>query len=246
MKICIAQTSPNKGNISKNIEQHVAFLNIAIAQHADLMIFPELSLTGYEPTLAPELATTQEDKRLDIFQEISDKNKIVIGVGLPTKENNQLFISMIIFQPHKERLTYSKQYLYHTEVGIFTAGTEQLYLNVANNIVAPAICYELSNPEHSVKAHKNNANIYIASVLNSVTGVDEDIQKLSAIAAKYNMTTFLANYVGTSGGYQCAGKSSVWNKEGQLIGQLDDKSEGVLMYDTETQEIFETDCLQNT
>jgi len=237
MKICIAQTSPHKGDIAKNIEKHIALLNIAIDKQADLVIFPELSLTGYEPTLAAELATTQEDKRLDVFQEISDKNKIVIGVGLPTKRDDQLFISMIIFQPHKERLTYTKQYLYHTEVGIFTAGTEQLYLNVANNIVAPAICYELSNPEHSGQAHKNNANIYIASVLNSVTGVDGDIQKLSTIAAKYNMTTFLANYVGTSGGYQCAGKSSVWNKEGQLIGQLDDKNEGVLMYDTETQEV---------
>jgi predicted amidohydrolase len=237
MKICIAQTSPNKGDIARNIEQHVVLLNMAIAQHADVVFFPELSLTGYEPTLAPELATTQEDKRLDIFQEISDRTKIVIGVGLPTNENDQLFISIIIFQPNKERLTYSKQYLYHTEVGIFTAGTEQLYLNVENNIVAPAICYELSNPEHSEQAYKNNANIYIASVLNSVTGVDGDIQKLSTIAAKYNMTTFLANYVGTSGGYQCAGKSSVWNKEGQLIGQLDDKNEGVLIYDTETQGI---------
>lgn len=237
MKICIAQTSPHKGDIAKNIEQHVALLNIAITQQADLVIFPELSLTGYEPTLAADLATTQDDKRLDIFQEISDKNKILIGVGLPTNANGQLFVSMIIFQPGKERLTYSKQYLYHTEVGIFTAGTEQLFLNVADSIVAPAICYELSNPKHAEQAHKNNANIYIASVLNSVTGVDGDMQKLSAIAAKYNMTTFLANYVGTSGGYQCAGKSSVWSNDGQLIGQLDDKNEGVLMYDTETQEV---------
>lgn len=237
MKICIAQTRPHKGDIAKNIEKHIALLNGSIAQHADIVFFPELSLTGYEPTLAPELATTQEDKRLDIFQEISDKSKIIIGVGLPTNANDQLFISMIIFQPGKERLTYSKQYLYHTEVGIFTAGTEQLYLNVANNIVAPAICYELSNPEHSGQAHKNNANIYIASVLNSVTGIDGDIQKLSAIAAKYNMTTFLANYVGTSGGYQCAGKSSVWSNDGKMIGQLDDKNEGLLIYDTETKEV---------
>ncbi len=237
MKICIAQTRPHKGDIAKNTAQHIALINIAIAAQGDLIIFPELSLTGYEPTLAPELATTQEDKRLDVFQEISDNNKIVIGVGLPTKDNGQLFVSMIIFQPGKERITYTKQYLYQTEVGIFTAGTEQLYLNVANNIVAPAICYELSNPEHSGQAHKNNANIYIASVLNSVTGVDGDIQKLSAIAAKYNMTTFLANYVGTSGGYQCAGKSSVWSNDGKMIGQLDDKNEGLLMYDTETQEV---------
>ncbi len=239
MRICIGQTSAQKGNIEKNIEQHKELLKIAVRRNADIMIFPELSLTGYEPELAKELATTQNDKRLDVFQVISNMNKMTIGVGLPTKENGNVCISMIIFQPDKERITYSKQHLYPTEVGYFIPGQKQVYLNVGDSIVAPTICYELSNPEHSKKASENKADIYIASVLNSIGGVDSDIEKLSAIALKYKMTVFMANYIGQSGGYQCAGKTSVWNNEGTLIGQLGRKNEGVLIFDTETREVIE-------
>jgi predicted amidohydrolase len=239
MKICVAQTRPIRGNIQKNIEAHKNFINTAIANGADVIIFPELSLTGYEPELAKDLATTQDDKRLDVFQEISDKNAVVIGVGLPTKENGNVHISMIIFQPNKERITYSKQHLYPTEVSHFTSGQKQVFLNIGDSIVAPAICYELSIPEHSEMAHKNHADIYVASVLNSVGGVDGDILKLSNIAKKYRMTVFMANYVGESGGYQCAGKTSIWNSEGALVGQLNDKNEGLLIFDTETNEVVD-------
>ena len=72
----------------------------------------------------------------------------------------------------------------------------------------------------------------MASVLNSVNGVDADIEKLSDIASTYKMITFMSNYIGKSGGYECAGKSSIWNTEGELIAQLDNRTEGILTYDT--------------
>ena len=48
----------------------------------------------------------------------------------------------------------------------------------------------------------------------------------------------MANYVGKSGGYECAGKSSVWNEKGELIGQLGDKEEGLIIFDTKSKEII--------
>lgn len=238
MRICIAQTRPIKGEVLQNLSVHIEFIKKAINEKADVIIFPELSLTGYEPTLSRQLATTIHDSRLDVLQKMSDDNAITIGVGLPTVENSNIFISMAIFQPNKERLLYSKQYLHPTEIDIFTAGHNPIVLNIDNeNIVAPAICYELSNDEHSRNAHQKNATVYIASVLNSVTGVDNDIRRLSEIAAKYSMTTFMANFVGMSGGYECAGKSSIWNDKGDLVAQLDGTAEGLLIYDTKTKEV---------
>lgn len=78
------------------------------------------------------------------------------------------------------------------------------------------------------------ATAYIASVLNSVNGVDADIDKLSQIASTYKMVTFMANYIGISDGHNCAGKSSIWNTQGELIAQLDEQTEGILIYDTKT------------
>lgn len=240
MKISIAQTKPIKGEIEQNIHAHLKFINQAVKNNVDLIMFPELSLTGYEPELAKQLAITKSDKRLNVFQELSDKNNIIIGVGVPTKEGDKTFISMIIFQANKDRIIYSKQYLYPTETEIFTAGYNPIVIHFdSNNIIAPAICYELSNEEHHQNAHDKNATIYIASVLNSVGGVDADIKKLSEVAGKYKMTTFMANYIGMSGGHECAGKSSVWDNNGKLVAQLDDKTEGLLIYDTESKEVVE-------
>jgi predicted amidohydrolase len=75
MKICIAQIKPIKGNISANIEAHKTFIELALTLNTEAIFFPELSLTGYEPELAKKLATNQNDNRLNIFQEISEKTK---------------------------------------------------------------------------------------------------------------------------------------------------------------------------
>lgn len=236
MKIAIVQIEPVKGDIEKNIETHIAWVKQAISKRSDLIVFPELSLTGYEPELVKNLATDQNDQRFDCFQKLSDENNITIGVGFPTKNAGELYISMIVFQPKKGRITYSKQYLYPTEVSTFTAGVSQLILKYETEIVAPAICYELSNKEHYEYAAQNKATVYLASVLNSVGGIDADLKKLSDIAKNYKMVTFMANFIGESGGYKCAGKSSVWNKNGEIIKQLGDKEEGIIIYDTKTSE----------
>ena len=237
MRVAIAQIEAIKGNIEKNIENHLKWIKQAIQNNADMVVFPELSLTGYEPDLAESLATNQDDTRLDVMQSLSDKNGITIGVGLPTRKEGNVFVSMIIIQPYKERITYSKQYLYPPEKSIFTAGKNPLVLNFETEVVSPAICYETSNKAHCEYASQNNATIYIASVLSSIGGIDAELKKLSDIAKNKNMVTFMANYVGKSGGYECAGKSSVWDTTGKLIGQLETGTEGILIYDTETIEI---------
>ena len=240
MRIAIAQIEAIKGNIEKNMESHIKWIKESIQNNADIVFFPELSLTGYEPDLAVSLATNQNDTRLDVMQNLSDKNEITIGIGLPTKDESDTFISMIIFQPHKKRITYSKQYLYPPEEPIFKAGKNPLVLNFETEVVSPAICYETSNKAHCEFAKQNNATIYIASVLSSINGIDAELRKLSDIAKNNNLVTFMANYVGKSGGYECAGKSSVWNEQGELIGQLGDNEEGIIIFDTKSKEIITT------
>ncbi|WP_319482344.1 carbon-nitrogen hydrolase family protein [uncultured Draconibacterium sp.] len=237
MRVAVAQIEAIKGNIEKNVENHLMWIKHAIQNKADMIVFPELSLTGYERVLAEELATNQNDNRLDEMQRLSDANGITIGVGLPTRKADNVFISMIIFQPHTERITYSKQYLYPPEEPFFTAAKNPMVLNLETEVVSPAICYEVSNDAHWEYASQNNATIYIASVLSSVAGIDAELKKLSGMARTKKLVIFMANYVGMSGGYECAGRSSVWNEKGELMGQLGNKSEGLLVYDTQTKEI---------
>lgn len=239
MKICVAQTRPVKGDIQSNIDNHKRLIDLALSNGADTVIFPELSLTGYEPELSEALATTQDDRRFDDFQRISNTRKITIGVGVPTKNNIGTCISMVLFQPHKARQTYSKKYLHPDEEEFFISGQNSTGLIGKKPNIAVAICYELSIPEHSENAFKSGAEIYIASVAKSLNGVDKAIKTLSDIGSKYSMTVLMSNCIGHSGGYECAGKTSVWNNKGLLVGQLNDTNEGIIIIDTDTQEVIE-------
>jgi len=58
---------PLKGDIQSNIKNHKILIDLAVYNGADTIIFPELSLTGYEPELAKKLATTPDDSRFDDF-----------------------------------------------------------------------------------------------------------------------------------------------------------------------------------
>jgi predicted amidohydrolase len=102
MKICVAQTRYITGEIEQNIERHKVFMATAVAHHADIIIFPELSLTGYEPTLAQALVIQQDDRRLDIFQTLADVGQIVIGVGAPTQNQPRPYLHQLDHFPATE------------------------------------------------------------------------------------------------------------------------------------------------
>ena len=237
MKICIAQTQPIKGNVSANIEAHKKFIELALTLNAEAIFFSELSLTGYEPELAKKLATNQNDNRLDIFQEISDKKNIVIGLGLPTVTESKIRISIIIFEPNKPRQTYSKQQLHSDEFPYFENGDGQLIIKTNDKNIAPAICYESLQQTHSENAFKLGADVYLACVAKPANGVKKAFEHYPKIAKQYAMPVLMSNCVGFCDNFLSVGNSSVWTKEGKLIGQLDDKNEGILIFDTETENV---------
>ncbi|MFN8343813.1 MAG: carbon-nitrogen hydrolase family protein [Spirosomataceae bacterium] len=235
MKICAAQIRPTKGDIEQNIAQHKALIALAMNYGAEFIFFPELSLTGYEPELAQALATHPNDSRLDDFQIISDKHQLTIGAGMPLRNESGITISMILFQPNQPRQVYSKKYLHADEQPFFVSGESTAELIGPQNEVALAICYELSVPEHAAKAHRNGAKVYVASVAKSAAGVEKAAETLSQIAEKYTMTVVMANAVGFCDNFESAGKSGVWNSQGELLAELNNVQEGILIFDTETQ-----------
>ena len=237
MKICIAQLKPVKGNIAANIETHKLFIDLALTYKAEAIFFPELSLTGYEPGLAKELATNQYDKRLDIFNEISNGNNIIIGLGLPTEADSKIRISMIIFEPGKPRTSYSKLQLHPDEFSYFECGLEQIIIQANGTFIAPAICYESLQADHADFALKSGANVYLASVAKSAKGVEKAIQYYPELAKQFKIPVLMSNCVGVCDNFLSVGKSAVWTKEGNLAGQLDDNTEGILIFDTETEEL---------
>ncbi len=241
MKLGVAQVRPFNGDIDKNITSHKKLIARAVSEKADLIVFPELSLTGYEPRLCKELAVHPDDNRLDDFQTISNTGNITLCLGLPTTSNSGIRISMVIFQPNQPRQTYSKQYLHADELPYFTPGNQQTILTINDNKIAPAICYESLLPKHSDNAFQLGAEIYIASVAKSANGVAKSFMHYPEVARKYSMMVFMSNCTGPCDDFESVGRSSIWNKRGVLLAQLEETAEGILLIDTETGQV--TKCL---
>lgn len=238
MNIGISQIKPSKGAILANIEKHIKFVELAASLKANSVFFPELSLTGYEPELAKDLATNQNDDRFDQFQEVSNLRNITIGVGIPTKTKSGIHISMIVFQPNQEPITYSKQQLHEDELPYFEKGNEQVIIEIENQKIIPAICYESLQPKHAENATKLGGNIYIASVAKSQGGVEKGFIHYPEIAKKYAMPVLMANCIGECDNFVTVGFSSVWNKEGKLVAQLNNENEGIIIFNTETEKVL--------
>lgn len=237
MKISVAQLRPVKGDISANIEKHKILVKLAVSLRANSVFFPELSITGYEPELAKNLAKNQDDKLFDSFQEISNADQITIGIGMPIKTDVGIQIGMIVFQPNSPRQTYAKQQLHADEFPYFVNGEKQVILKVENNRISPAICYESLQPNHAENIYRLGTDIYLASVAKSQNGISKAYTHYPKIAQQYSIPVLMTNSVGYCDNFLSVGQSAVWSKNGQLLAQLNDIEEGIIVFDTETEKV---------
>lgn len=237
MKVCVAQMKPARGDIESNLARHCQFAEAAASLGAELLVFPELSLTGYEPMAARQLAMSPVDPRLEAIEQVSREQNLVIGVGLPTGSPVGTCVSMMIFRCQEPRLLYSKRYLHADERPFFVCGRNLGPIEVQGSRVAMAICFELSVARHAAKAAADKAEIYIASVAKPKDALGPACERLAEIAGSNSMLVLMSNSIGPCEGFEASGGSAAWNAQGELLGQLDEIGEGFLLLDTTTLEV---------
>lgn len=229
MNIALAQIKPNAVDLSFNLNKHLEFIEIAIHNNADWVIFPELSITGYEPSKAE---TFQFSKvMMNEFQKYANQG-ICISVGAPTQTINGISISAINFYPNSEHKTYYKQYLHSDELPHFVP--EKNEKNLLSETLGFAICYESSLDEHLNATINHGATFYIASTAKDKDGVSNTFERFPKISSKHNIQTFLVNSVGKQDNFTAYGNTAAWNRKGELIAKLNETEEGILLINTET------------
>jgi predicted amidohydrolase len=234
MKVAVAQTRPIVGAISSNLAIHLQLSELAAELGAQVVVFPELSLVGYEPRRIHSWSASDFSMAFPTLQEWSDRFKIAIGVGVPFDGKRLPSIGMYFSRPEAEPWRYTKRWLHEDEVPYFEPASLSDGLMRYESLIALAICYELSVVEHARQASRNGAAIYMASVAKSSVGRESAYRRLSEIARTHSMHVLMANCLGELDGMRCDGQSAVWNPQGALLSQLDNEHEGVLVLDTLT------------
>lgn len=147
MKIIAAQINPLVGAIEKNAETIISVLNKL--HDADLIVFPELCLTGYPPEdllLRPHLYTRCE-AAVEKLQQATQANTTAIIIGLPTREGEHRFNSAlciyqgeIIARYHKHELP---NYTVFDEKRYFTVGNEPCVFKLNDIQIGLTICEDI-------------------------------------------------------------------------------------------------------
>ncbi|MDP2915837.1 MAG: nitrilase-related carbon-nitrogen hydrolase [Candidatus Aminicenantes bacterium] len=99
MKVVLAQTAPRLGNIKKNLELHLKTIDWARREKADLVVFPELSLTGYKlrDLVETVAADPERSKEIRELKTLSRDVGIVFGFVEERASQKGLFYNSAAF-----------------------------------------------------------------------------------------------------------------------------------------------------
>jgi predicted amidohydrolase len=230
MILASAQTKPKRGDINKNLVDHYRLIKVAAMNGANLIVFPEMSITGYERENAFSLAFSPSDSRLDELIKLAEDYNITIIAGAPIKINSDLFIGEFIIQPEKSLMIYTKQFLHPGEEEYYKSSFDHNpIIKMNNKNISLAICADIDNPLHPENASKVDSSVYISSIFFSPDGIPSAHNLLSNYAKKYSMSVLMSNYSGDSWGQPSGGRSAFWDKNGRLIAEMNDSNSGLLI-----------------
>ncbi|NVZ23634.1 carbon-nitrogen hydrolase family protein [Pseudomonas costantinii] len=219
LTLAAAQSISIAGDVPANIERHLAFMRSAAEHGVQLLVFPELSLTGYEPSLAAGLAIVPEDPVLAPLREMAQELRLTAVVGMPIRLAPEagVLIGALVLGADGSLAVYTKQHLHPGEEVAFVAGQGGAALDWGDDRIALAVCADFSHASHPRQAAQAGANVYAAGVLISDGGYATDSALLQGYAAEHGLLVLMANHGGPSGGWTCAGRSAIWADDGSLL-----------------------------
>lgn len=219
LTIAAAQSISVAGDLAANIARHQRFIRVAAEQGVQLLVFPELSLTGYERGLAAELAIAPEAEVLQPLRDFAREVGVTSVVGMPIRlsDDSPVLIGALVLGADGSLGVYSKQHLHPGEEVAFAPGTGGSMLTIGSDVVALAVCADFSHASHAAAAAEQGADLYAAGVLITENGYAPDTALLQGYARTHSMTVLMANHGGVTGGWESAGRSAIWASDGSLI-----------------------------
>lgn len=155
IKIALAQINPTVGGIEGNVLKICDYIQQAREKKSSLVIFPELSITGYPPE---DLLLKRHfiDDNLEALNRVIENTKdIAAVVGFVDRKDSILYNAAAIIQNCKMIGVYHKVFLPNygvfDEYRYFRAGTETPVYNIENIKLGVNICEDIWYPEGPAK-----------------------------------------------------------------------------------------------
>src|SRR5687767_11348658 len=111
IRVALAQLAPSLGELDRNLRRHHELIEQARADGADLVVFPELGLTGYQlQDLAAEVSLRLDDPRLADLAAATEGLSVIVSF-VEESADHRLFIAAALLEDGAIRHVHRKLFL---------------------------------------------------------------------------------------------------------------------------------------
>lgn len=192
--------------MAANAAEHARLVREAAA---DLVVFPELSLTGY--VLDPALHVDRDDPRLEPLIAACAETGAVALAGAPVDGR----LAALVVGGDGVGDLYAKRHVHGSESHVFTAGDRDVVVEVGGVRVGLGICFDTAHDEHAAGVRTAGASLYAVGAMVEPGDEDHIEERMPARARAHGLWVALANHAGAG----CGG-SGVWAPDGSAVARL--------------------------
>jgi predicted amidohydrolase len=261
MRVAAAQISCVPGDVDANLRKVRHFCARARKSGAGLIVFPEMTDTGYSMPLIQKHATGWNEGAVPKLRELAKELSLIIVCGVSEREGSSLYNAQVFVDSNGEILAkYRKMHLIAAaplnERSCFSAGEKFVSCKITETAsgalpsadgteragdpslledhftIGLTICYDLRFPEMCRKlAVDHGANVLVTSSAWPFVRI-EHLRVLALARAMENQCyLILANRVGTDGGVTLCGSSAILDPYGTILAAAPPDREAIIYAD---------------
>ncbi|MFC1400670.1 carbon-nitrogen hydrolase family protein [Streptacidiphilus jeojiense] len=206
----------------------VAHADAVRAAGARVVVFPELSLTGYEFD-APAVAV--DDPRLGPIVDACAQSGTLALVGAPVDDpDGRSYIAVLAIDGAGATVVYRKVHVHSSEAGRFSPGPDvPAVVEVDGWRLGLAVCRDTGIPGHAAALAAEGMDVYAAGILDHRRDAAVPPERARRIAGEHGVWVAFAGFAGSTGeGFdEALGRSGIWAPDGRVLAQAGPEVGGI-------------------
>jgi N-carbamoylputrescine amidase len=212
MILAAVQYKPPKGQTQIARAELTAYVEKAAINHADIIVCPEMAVSGYVWENAEDVyphTELENGETFDCLSPIARKYGVWIICGIAERQGESLYNSAIVISSTGELVCcYRKILLYDSDFLWAQSGNQRMIIQTEHGSLAPAICMDLNDDRllYWLWAEKPDILAFCSNWLNEGTTID-DYWKMRTV--NWNGWMIGANCWGEDKGTEFRGESAI-------------------------------------
>lgn len=218
LRVLLAQRAPRPGEVAANVEDVCATL--AENPDVDLVVFPELFLTGYLPTIPDHAQVRTDDPLIARLGRACREVGTTLVLGYAERGDDLPYNAMLVIGPDGALAgNYRKVHLFGPEAGAFRPGDSLATVTTGGVSLGLLICFDLEFPEAARALALGGADLLVSIAANPVRYADEHRLAVRARSLDNRLPHVYVNMPTGPGTGAYAGESFVCDADGAVTAE---------------------------